>query len=73
MWALSALCAFHWTRINCTIINIKVYIFTLLVISIIKKLIKYHTAISSTMIHNNEKKTTEMTTVYSKLMITNLD
>jgi len=25
------------------------------------------------MIHNNEKKTTEMTTVYSKLMITNLD
>jgi hypothetical protein len=74
-WALSALCAFYWMCINCTTINIKIYmyIFILLAISTYRKLIKYRAANRSTVICNNEKTITEMTTVNSKLMTINLD
>jgi len=42
--------------------------FTLLVVSMHEKPIKYHTAISSKMICNNEKTITEMTTENQKLI-----
>jgi hypothetical protein len=46
----------------------KIYIL-LVILFLYIKLIKYHTAIRSTMMHNNEKTIIKMTTVNSKLMI----